>query len=66
VNQTKAVEPKRLTVMPASHYHPRTGQLVQDPPQIRVLPKGLVEMHRRLGGTAPLAVQQQLTIGGIA
>lgn len=66
VNQTKAVEPKRLTVMPASHYHPRTGQLVQDPPQIRVLPKGLVEMHRRLGGTAPLAVQQQLSIGGIA
>jgi prophage antirepressor-like protein len=61
-NQTKAVDTKRLTVMPASHYHPRTGQLVQDPPQIRVLPKGLVEMHRRLGGSQPLAVQQQLTI----
>lgn len=26
----------------------------------------LVEIHRRLGGTAPLAVQQQLAIGGIA
>ncbi len=63
-NQSKAVEPKRLTVMPQSHYHPRTGQLVQDPPQIRVLPKGLVEIHRRLGGSAPLAVQQQLALLG--
>jgi len=64
-NQAKAVDTQRLSVMPASHYHPRTGQLVQDPPQIRVLPKGLVEMHRRLGGSAPLAVQQQLEIGSL-
>lgn len=62
-HQAKAVDTRRLTVMPVSHYHPRTGQLVQDPPQIRVLPKGLVEIHRKLGGSKPLAVQQQLTIG---
>lgn len=35
----------------SSHYHPRTGELVLDPPQPRVTLKGLQELHRRLGGT---------------
>lgn len=52
----------RLSEMPQSHYHPRTGELVLDPPQVRIKPKGLVEIHRKLGGSQPLAVQQQLEI----
>jgi anti-repressor protein len=45
-----AVERGWLSELPSSHYHPRTGELVLDPPQVRVLPKGLLELHRRLGG----------------
>jgi phage antirepressor YoqD-like protein len=62
VKQTQ-IETKRLTEIPQTHYHPRTGELVSDPPQVRVRPKGLVEIHRRLGGTKPLAVQEQLELG---
>lgn len=61
VKQTQ-VECGRLSEIPQSHYHPRTGELVLDPPQVRVKPKGLVEIHRRLGGSVPLAVQQQLAL----
>lgn len=38
----------RLSVLPQSHYHPRTGGLVWDPPQIRVTPKGLEYLHSHL------------------
>lgn len=41
-----------LSELPMSHYHPRTGELVLDPPQVRVTVKGLHELHKRLGGTA--------------
>lgn len=56
------VDNGRLSEIPQSHYHPRTGELVLDPPQVRIKPKGLVEIHRKLGGSRPLAVQQQLAI----
>lgn len=36
-----AIETGRLAVLPQSHYHPVTGELVIDPPQVRVTPKGL-------------------------
>jgi DNA-damage-inducible protein D len=49
-----AVDAGRLSEIPASHYHPRTGELVIDPPQVRVTVKGIHEVHRRFGGTAPL------------
>lgn len=49
-----AVERGWLSELPQSHYHPRTGELVLDPPQVRVTVKGLSELHRRLGGTAAL------------
>jgi prophage antirepressor-like protein len=49
------VDNGRLLVLPQSHYHPRTGELVLDPPQVRITPKGLAELHRRLGGTADVA-----------
>lgn len=45
-----AVESGYLTELPSSHYHPRTGELVLDPPQVRVTVKGLHVLHRRLRG----------------
>lgn len=36
-----AIESGYVSVLPQSHYHPRTGVLVLDPPQIRVTPKGM-------------------------
>lgn len=59
-----AIEAGRLSELPSSHYHPRTGQLVLDPPQVRVTVKGMQELHRRLGGTQPL--QLPMPIGGAA
>lgn len=51
-----AIESGRLSELPCSHYHPRTGELVLDPPQVRVTVKGLGWLHQHLGGTAPLAI----------
>lgn len=45
------VDLERMSEIPASHYHPRTGELVIDPPQVRITTKGLQELHRRLGGS---------------
>lgn len=36
-----AIETGHMSVLPASHYHPKTGVLVLDPPQPRVTPKGI-------------------------
>ncbi len=30
--------------------------------RLRIKPKGLVEIHRNLGGSKPIAVQQQLAL----
>lgn len=49
-----AVERGWLTELPKSHYHPRTGELVLDAPQVRVTVKGLNELHKRLGGQQTL------------
>lgn len=51
------VETGRLSEIPQSHYHPRNGELVLDPPQVRVTVKGIDEIRRRLTG--------QLAIGGV-
>jgi DNA-damage-inducible protein D len=63
-----AVERRWLSELPQSHYHPRTGELVLDPPQVRVTVRGLDELLRRLGGTAQLQLpaSSQLTLGGAA
>lgn len=53
------VECGRLSEMPSSHYHPRTGELVLDPPQVRITAKGLQRLHHLLGGTAPLRIHEQ-------
>lgn len=47
-----AVETGRLSEIPASHYHPRTGELVLDSPQVRVTVKGLEQLRLHLGGKA--------------
>lgn len=44
------IETGRLSEIPVSHYHPRTGELVLDPPQVRITVKGLGEIRRRLAG----------------
>lgn len=36
-----AIDGGWMSVLPQSHYHPKTGVLVLDPPQPRVTPKGL-------------------------
>jgi prophage antirepressor-like protein len=51
-----AVNAGRLSELPQSHYHPKTGVLVLDPPQVRVTPKGIADLRTLLGGTVPLAI----------
>lgn len=51
-----AVERGWMSELPQSHYHPRTGELVLDAPQVRVTVKGVHELHKRLGGSAPAQV----------
>lgn len=47
----RAVDAGWLTELASSHYHPRTGELVLDAPQVRVTAKGLAELQKRLTGT---------------
>lgn len=47
-----AIEGGWMSVIPQSHYHPKTGVLVLDPPQPRVTPKGL---QRILADCDPVA-----------
>jgi phage antirepressor YoqD-like protein len=44
-----ALERGYMSVIPQSHYHPKTGELVLDPPQPRVTPKGLQRLLSDLG-----------------
>lgn len=45
----KAVDSGYLAEKPMSHHHPRTGEVVLDPPQVRVTVKGLDRLRVRLG-----------------
>lgn len=56
-----AIDSGWLTEVPSSHYHPRSGELVLDAPQVRVTVKGLGRLHQILGGTAPLALDSGQT-----
>lgn len=47
-----AIDAGYMSVLPQSHYHPKTGVLVLDPPQPRVTPKGLQRLLRDYGGAA--------------
>lgn len=44
-----AVDAGYLAEKPMSHHHPRTGDIVLDPPQVRVTIKGLDRLRVRLG-----------------
>lgn len=41
------VDNGRLVAKPQFHYHPETGEVVADPPQIRVTAKGLEALHQK-------------------
>jgi len=47
-----AIESGWMSVIPQSHYHPKTGVLVLDPPQPRVTPKGLQRLLTDHGGAS--------------
>lgn len=51
-----AIDGGWMSVLPASHYHPKTGVLVLDPPQPRVTPKGLQRLLTENGGNERRAV----------
>lgn len=53
----KSIELGRLAHRAQHHIHPRSGEVVLDPPQIRVTVKGLTTLHHALGGSAPLAIE---------
>ncbi|TFD61092.1 hypothetical protein E3T43_01075 [Cryobacterium sp. Hh7] len=44
-----AVDSGYLTEKPIKHFHPKTGEVVLDPPQVRVTVKGLERLRVRLG-----------------
>ncbi|CAN5418368.1 phage antirepressor Ant [soil metagenome] len=44
-----AVDDGYLAEKPMTHHHPRTGELVLDPPQVRVTVRGLERLRVRLG-----------------
>ncbi|MGI5222992.1 BRO family protein [Nocardia sp. CA-290969] len=46
-----AIDRGYMSVLPQSHYHPKTGELVMDPPQPRVTPKGLQRLLADLDST---------------
>jgi anti-repressor protein len=50
-----AVTSGYLTEKPMSHHHPRTGDLVLDPPQIRVTLRGIERLRVRLGVLSAVA-----------
>lgn len=61
-----AIESGHMSVLPQSHYHPRTGVLVLDPPQPRVTPKGLAKLMRESGVEVADPVEFSPAIGGQA
>lgn len=60
----RAVDAGWLSELPQHHYDRETGDLVLDPPQIRVTVKGLHRLHHVLGGLQPLRLHEQLALTG--
>ncbi len=52
-----AVDCGWLAEVPQSHHHPRTGELILDPPQLRITLKGLSALRQRLGTSEPLPLK---------
>jgi anti-repressor protein len=57
-----AIDIGRLSELPGSHYHPRSGELVLDAPQVRVTVKGILALHKLLGGASevPALMSEQV------
>lgn len=51
-----AIETGRMSALPQTHYHPRTGAVVVDAPQPRVTPKGIAYLLRHLTSRHLVAV----------
>lgn len=49
-----AVDSGYLREKPQSHHHPRTGELILDPPQVRVTLRGIERLRVRLGVLKPV------------
>jgi anti-repressor protein len=47
----RVIEQGLMSVLPSSHYHPKTGELVEDVPQPRVTPKGLQKLLAAMTST---------------
>ncbi|SNS59602.1 BRO family protein [Rhodococcoides kyotonense] len=58
-----AIESGHMSVIPTSHYHPKTGVLVLDPPQPRVTPKGLQKLLDEYGAANAAPQQLQMETG---
>jgi anti-repressor protein len=52
-----AIDGGWMSVLPQSHYHPKTGVLVLDPPQPRVTPKGLKRLLCEHGADVSTSVE---------
>jgi prophage antirepressor-like protein len=57
-----ATHARHLTLRPRSFTNRATGEETPAKPQVRITADGLAYLHRKLGGRAPLRLEQQLTI----
>lgn len=58
------VDNDRLSELPQEYENKQTGEMTIGAPQVRVKIKGLRDLHRRLCGTAPLNLGEQMPVGG--
>jgi anti-repressor protein len=52
------VDNGRLSELPQPYENPKTGETTLGAPQVRVKVKGLHDLHKKLGGTAPLDLRE--------
>lgn len=57
----RQVDAGRLSELPRTYTHPRTGETAVAAPQIRITPRGLHDLHRHLGGKQPLQLPLEIT-----
>lgn len=55
---------RHVKLRPRSFTNRATGEETPAKPQVRVTAEGLAYLHRKLGGTAPLRLDEQTAIGG--
>lgn len=55
---------RHVKLRPRSFTNRATGEETAAKPQVRITAEGLAYLHRKLGGTAPLRLDEQLATGG--